>query len=77
MNLLTKPKETHRLRQQTYGCPGEGTVRDFAMVMYSLLYFKWITNKDLLHSTWNLLNVMCQPGWEQGLGENGYLYMYG
>ena len=77
MNLLTKQRETHRLRQQTYGCPGEGTVRDFAMVMYSLLYFKWITNKDLLHSTWNLLNVMCQPGWEQGLGENGYLYMYG
>ena len=25
-----------------------------------------ITNKDLLYST--LLNVMCQPGWEEGLG---------
>ena len=24
-----------------------------------------------------LLNVMCQPGWERGLGENGYMYMYG
>ena len=23
-----------------------------------------------------LLNVMWQPGWEQGLGENGYMYMY-
>ena len=21
--------------------------------MYTLLYSKWITNKDLLHSTWN------------------------
>ena len=21
--------------------------------MYTLLYFKWITNKDLLYSTWN------------------------
>ena len=20
---------------------------------------------------------MCQPGWEQGLGENGYMYLYG
>ena len=24
-----------------------------------------------------LLNVMCQPGWEQDLRENGYMYMYG
>ena len=24
-----------------------------------------------------LLNVMCQPRWEEGLGENGYKYMYG
>ena len=25
----------------------------------------------------SLLNVMCQPGWEGSLGENGYMYMYG
>ena len=24
MNFLTKQKETHRLRKQTYGCQGEG-----------------------------------------------------
>ena len=24
-----------------------------------------------------LLNVMCQPAWEEGFGENGYMYMYG
>ena len=24
-----------------------------------------------------LLNVMCQPRWEGGLGANGYMYMYG
>ena len=23
-----------------------------------------------------LLSVMCQPGWEGSLGENGYMYMY-
>ena len=23
------------------------------MVMYTLLYLKWITNKDLLYNTWN------------------------
>ena len=38
------------------------------MDMYTLLYFKWITNKD---STGKLLSVMWQPGWERGLGENG------
>ena len=50
MNLLTKQKETHRLRKQTYGCLGEGTVREFEVVMDTLLYLKWITNKDLLYS---------------------------
>ena len=24
-----------------------------------------------------LLNVMCQPEWEPGLGEKGYMYMFG
>ena len=27
---------------------GEGIVREFGKVMYSLLYSKWITSKDLL-----------------------------
>ena len=31
----------------------EGIVREFGMHMYSLLYVKWITNKDLLYSTGN------------------------
>ena len=32
---------------------GEGVVREFEKVTYSLLYSKWITNKDLLYSTRN------------------------
>ena len=48
MNLLTKRKETHRLRKQTCGCWGEGIVREFGMVVYTVPYLKWITNKDLL-----------------------------
>ena len=32
---------------------GEGIVREFGMVMYTLLYLKWKTNKDLLYSTKN------------------------
>ena len=51
MNLLTNQKETHRLREWAYGFQkegwGEGIVRQFGMDMYTLLYFKWISNKDL------------------------------
>ena len=32
---------------------GEGIVREFGMIMHTLLYLKWITNKDLLYSTGN------------------------
>ena len=32
---------------------GEGRVRNFGKVMYTLLYLKWITNKNLLYTTWN------------------------
>ena len=35
------------------GKMGEGIAREFGMNMYTLLYLKWITNKDLLYSTWN------------------------
>ena len=56
---------------------GEGIIRKFGMDIYTLLYLKWITNKDLLYSTWNLLNVMWQSGWEGSLEHNGYMYMHG
>jgi len=32
---------------------GERIVREFGEVMYTLLYLKWITNKDLQYSTDN------------------------
>ena len=54
MNLFTKQKQTHRLREGTYGYRGKGggggIVREFEIDMYTLLYLKWITNKDLLYS---------------------------
>ena len=77
MSLLTKQKETHRLRKQTYGCWRKGIVRDFGKVMYTLLYSKWITNKDLLYSTWNSAQLYLAAWMREGLGENGYMYMYG
>ena len=42
--------------------------REFGINRYPLLYLKEITNKDLLHGTGTLPNVMRGPGWERSLG---------
>ena len=31
----------------------EGIVRESGIDIYTLIYFKWITNKNLLNNTWN------------------------
>ena len=49
--------------------PGEGIVRAFGKVMYTLLYFKWITNKDLLCNTWNSAQCYVPTWMGVGLGE--------
>ena len=77
-NELTKQKETHRLKKMNLWLwGGGGTVRVFGKVMNTLLYSKWITKGPAVQARGTVLNVMCQPGWEWGLGENGYMYMYG
>ena len=53
----------------------ERIVRDFGKVMYTLLYLKQITNKDLLYSTYNYAQYYmptCKGRCD--LGENGYMY---
>ena len=67
-NELTKQEETHRLRKQTYGCRGKGTVREFGKVMYTLLYVKQIINKDLLHSTRNFAQCYVSAWLGPGFG---------
>ena len=55
-NELIYKTETDSQTQRTCwggGEGGEGIVREFVTDMYTLLYLKWITNKDLLHSTGN------------------------
>ena len=52
---------------------GEGIVKDFGKVMYTLLYLKWITNRKLLYSTWN--SAQCYvPAWS-GEGFEGRMDM--
>ena len=57
---------------------GEDIVMEFGIDMYTLLYLKWVTNKDLLCSTGNSAQryVAAWMGGELG-GWNEYLYMYG
>ena len=45
--LTYKQKETQTYEMNLW-LPGEGIVRDFAKVLYTLLYLKWKTNQDLL-----------------------------
>ena len=72
MSLLKKEKESHRLRKQLMVAGvGEGIIREFGKVTYTLQYSKWITTKDLLYST--RISTLCyEPAWKRGgLGENG------
>ena len=56
---------------------GEGIVREFGIDMYTLLYLKWVANKDLLYSTWNSAQcyVATWMGGEFG-GERLYVYVW-
>ena len=53
MNLTYKTKTNSQTWKMNILLLGEGTVRDFGKVMYTLLYLKWITNEDLMYDTWN------------------------
>ena len=57
MNLVAKQKQSHRCRKQTYGYQGgkwQGGINwEIGIDIYTLLYIKQITNKNLLYSTGN------------------------
>ena len=43
--------------------------------MYTLLYLKWITNKDLLYSTWNSAQGYV-PAWMGGEFGGEWIHVY-
>ena len=54
---------------------GGGTVRECGMDMYTLLYLKWITNKDLLYSTRN--SAQCYVAAWMGVAFGGeWIHVY-
>ena len=62
-------KQTHRYREQTYGCRGWGGVGmdwEAGISRCKLLYIEWINNKVLLYRTGNYIQypVINQNGKE-------------
>ena len=54
---------------------GEGIEREFGIEMYTLLYIKWITNKDLSYSTEN--SAQCYvAAWMRGGFEGEWMHVY-
>ena len=54
-----------------------GRDREFRVDMYTLLYSKWITNKDLQYSAENSAQRYVAAWRGGGLEENGYMHMFG
>ena len=53
----------------------EGIVREYEMGMYTLLYLKWKTDKDLLYSTWNSAQFYV-AAWMAGEAGEEWMYVY-
>ena len=54
---------------------GKGRIREFGMDMYTLLYLKWITNKDRLYSTWNFASCYA-AAWMEGEFGGEWIHIY-
>ena len=62
LNLQNRKRLTD-LISLTYGC------------LYTLLYLRWTTNKDLLHDTWN--SAQCYlAAWMGGEFGGGWIHVY-
>ena len=74
MNLFTKQKQSHRCRKTSL--PGERREGiNWEIDIYTLLYIKQITNKNLLYSTGNSIqdSVMTYMGKES---KKQWIYAY-
>ena len=74
MNLVTKQKQTHRHRKQTYGYQrGKGGRDKLGAWDELILYKKQITNKDLLSSTGNYIQYLVIT-YSEKESEEEYIY---
>ena len=76
-----KEKQTHRQRKNLWLPWGKNEgkreiVKEFGINMHTLLYLKWVTNKNLLYNTGNSVQLCdsLDEGWGRDLEENEYMY---
>ena len=75
VSLKITPLRLTDLENELMVAGGKEIVRNFGKVMYTLLYLKWITNKDLLYSTWNFAQCYV-PAWMGGGCGGEWIYVY-
>ena len=49
----------------------------FGVGLYTVLYLKWITNKDLLYSTWKSVQCYVAASVGRRMEVKGYMCLYG
>ena len=79
LNLSTKEKQTHPLREQVYGCQGRRMWRkdrEFGINMYTLLYLKQITNEVVMYSTGTVQCYVTAQMGEEFRGEWIHVYVW-
>ena len=55
----------------------KGIVGELGMDMHTMLYLKWMTNKDLLYSTENSTQCYVTAWMRREFEEDGYMYIHG
>ena len=62
-NELTEQKDTDLKNELMFGGERKGQLGSLGRSLYTLLFAKRITNKDLLYTTWNSLLCVSLHGW--------------
>ena len=75
MNLQSRNRLTD-LENELMVAMGEGIVEYFGKDVYTLLYLKWINNKDLLYSTGNSAQRYVSNWISGGRLREGWMHVY-
>ena len=70
-------RDSQTQRKDLWSTRGGGPARELGTDMNILLYLKWITNKDLLYSTWNSAQRYAAAWMGGEFGRERYMHMYG
>ena len=69
--------DSQRTNLRCHGGRIGGRDGELGIHMYTLLHLKWISTRSYCIAHGTLLNLMWQARWQESLGENEYMYLYG